>query len=406
MKYFLKIAIIVFSWVLIGCQKEGAEGLIDYPRKDIVLTKTQIGYVQAGNQFAFDWLNIVNKEQKGSWFVSPLSVQLMLGMLANGASETALYEICNVLGYEKGGLVPLNEYVKSFLHQVLSLDPNTESRIDIFIVNSDRSPLVTSFKDRVEDVFCATTHSMSFSDSRSVAEWINEWVKAKTSGMVKEIIQETDINPNLRSLFGNSIFFKGKWSSPFSKAKTQKSLFYVDANTKKTVPIMKHVDIFFCNQTKIFKQITLPYGNGAFQMDIYLPREGKSISDVISYLREHCIERGVRQKADVWLPKFETTTTRMKIRPQLESMGVNPTVFSGVNYTGIQSDLMDSSLGDLLHSAVIKVDESGSEAAAVTVANMNAAANFFEFHADHPFLYFISEYSTGAILFAGKYSAE
>ena len=61
--------------------------------------------------------------------------------------------------------------------------------------------------------------------------------------------------------------------------------------------------------------------------------------------------------------------------------------------------------------AIIKVDEEGTEAAAVSIGGMmkETAAPPMEkvvFHADHPFLYLISENSTGAILFAGRYGAE
>ena len=55
--------------------------------------------------------------------------------------------------------------------------------------------------------------------------------------------------------------------------------------------------------------------------------------------------------------------------------------------------------------AVIKVDEEGTEAAAVSTAVMvTSYVPPVDFHADRPFLYLISESSTGAILFAGKYT--
>ena len=63
-------------------------------------------------------------------------------------------------------------------------------------------------------------------------------------------------------------------------------------------------------------------------------------------------------------------------------------------------------IDEVRHKAKIKVDEEGTEAAAVTYIGMrvtsvaNPAPPFY-FKADRPFLYFISEQSTGAILFAG-----
>jgi serpin B len=57
--------------------------------------------------------------------------------------------------------------------------------------------------------------------------------------------------------------------------------------------------------------------------------------------------------------------------------------------------------------AKIKVNEAGTEAAAVTVIGVDQADNggprYVHFHANRPFLYVISEWSTGAIFFIGKY---
>ena len=61
--------------------------------------------------------------------------------------------------------------------------------------------------------------------------------------------------------------------------------------------------------------------------------------------------------------------------------------------------------------AAIKVDEEGTEAAAVSVAGMMkttavAPGKPVVFHAERPFLYLITESSTGAVLFAGRYGGK
>ena len=63
--------------------------------------------------------------------------------------------------------------------------------------------------------------------------------------------------------------------------------------------------------------------------------------------------------------------------------------------------------------AKIKLDEEGTEAAAVTVTGMTNTSvgeepelPYAVFHADRSFLYVISEQSTGAIFFIGKYTGK
>ena len=64
-------------------------------------------------------------------------------------------------------------------------------------------------------------------------------------------------------------------------------------------------------------------------------------------------------------------------------------------------------LSQVMQDAVIRVDEEGTEAAAVSTGIMaTSVPQYSMFHADHPFLYLITESSTDAILFAGKFSGQ
>ena len=60
--------------------------------------------------------------------------------------------------------------------------------------------------------------------------------------------------------------------------------------------------------------------------------------------------------------------------------------------------------------AKIKVNESGAEAAAVTIIGMDKSADpepesrYVTFHATRPFLYVIRDQTSGAILFIGQYT--
>ena len=65
----------------------------------------------------------------------------------------------------------------------------------------------------------------------------------------------------------------------------------------------------------------------------------------------------------------------------------------------------------MLQKARIKVNETGSEAAAVTVVMLEKSSapireETVVFHADRPFVYAIREASTGVILFVGKFTGK
>ncbi len=73
--------------------------------------------------------------------------------------------------------------------------------------------------------------------------------------------------------------------------------------------------------------------------------------------------------------------------------------FSGMDG---QKDLL---IQGVLHKAYIAVDEQGTEAAAATgvvVGTLAMPAGSVTVHVDHPFLFLITDRSSGTILFMGK----
>lgn len=98
------------------------------------------------------------------------------------------------------------------------------------------------------------------------------------------------------------------------------------------------------------------------------------------------------------LPKFKSSAN-LVLNDILEGMGVN-TMGMSIAPTGLTGEKMDAYIS---HFTAIEVNEVGAEAAAVTVTDMypSAPTKPAEFVADRPFIYFILEHKTEAILMAG-----
>ena len=110
---------------------------------------------------------------------------------------------------------------------------------------------------------------------------------------------------------------------------------------------------------------------------------------------------------DLWLPRFETKF-HIKLNDILSEMGMPRAFDDALADFKAMSDYA-LCLSFVNQDAVIKVDEEGAEAAVVSSAGMKketaaAPGDHEVFHADHPFLYLITETSSGAVLFAGRYS--
>jgi serpin B len=112
---------------------------------------------------------------------------------------------------------------------------------------------------------------------------------------------------------------------------------------------------------------------------------------------------------DVKLPRFETNTN-LNLVEIMSRLGM-PTAFDPNQAQFDEFCNVPTYITLMKQVAKIKLDEEGTEAAAVTVVGMFETAaiedpepSYVVFHADHNFLYVISEQSTGAIFFIGKYT--
>jgi serpin B len=175
--------------------------------------------------------------------------------------------------------------------------------------------------------------------------------------------------------------------------------------------MMKNEKHFFYQGNDVIRAVRLPYGNGAYSMTVILPADGKILSDVSNYLDNNTWEDFQRKmvmcKVDLWLPKYETKFD-INLNGILSAMGMSSA------FDPVKADFKAMSdaamcLSVVKQKAAIKVDEEGTEAAVVSMTGLDMAAgpiatDHIVFHADRPFLYLITESSTGVILFAGKYS--
>ena len=166
-------------------------------------------------------------------------------------------------------------------------------------------------------------------------------------------------------------------------------------------------------ENDVFKAVTIPYGNGVYSMTVLLPVGSHKVADICAFLKKTSWD-GLRRKmdqceVDLWLPKFETKY-HIKLNDILSDMGMPRAFDEALADFKAMSDFA-LCLSFVQQDAVIKVDEEGTEAAAVSSAGMMKETAYMPgdrvvLHADHPFLYLISESSSGAVLFAGRFAGK
>ena len=377
------------------------------PPSTLELTQDEKELVNHCNEFAF---NLFRRAQDGlnSQILSPISITYALGMLNNGADGKTREQINEVLGFGDTGADGINDFCYKMLNYAPIADPLTKVLMaDNIYMNKD-FVLKDDFVNLAKVFYNADVETRDFNDGRTM-DVINQWASDHTEKMIEKVLDENTFNPYAVSYLLNAIYFKGIWTYKFDKAMTTSETFIHAGDSKEmtTCQMMSQTADFYYAEDNDYQALRLPYGNGAFQMTVLLP---KTVSNALPAVPtaeqwQQLNERMGSTLVDVKLPRFKTDTdiNLVEIMTQLgmpDAFDAKKADFSNFCNVPTHIELMKQ-------VAKIKVDEEGTEAAAVTVIGLewsSATPSPVSFRADHPFLYVISELKSGAIFFIGQYT--
>lgn len=395
----IRMLIAVLFLVSSGCSKQ--ENPIP---DDIVLTVKSQQLIKNNNTFGFKLFSAIPQNRSQNVMISPLSVSTALSMALNGANGETKTAIANSLSFE--GLTP--EEINTIYFDLVNALKKADDKVVMNIANSiwirKDFPVLESFTKVNHDFYDASITNLEFNSA--ALNIINNWVKSKTNGKIPTILDS--ISPDEIMFLINAIYFNGKWQIQFDPAKTSNSEFKLASGQNIMVPMMKLKEKFTGSQQNGYKALKMPYGRGKFSMVILLPDEGASIENMVSQFDRTKWESLLSSlnntiEIDVWLPKFEYSW-EVNLNQSLSDLGMGIAFTDRADFTKINPDY-PLLITKVRHKSYIKVNEEGTEAAAVTSVGIGVTSyppNPPEFHVTRPFFYVITEEDTGAILFLGK----
>ena len=353
------------------------------------------------NGFAF---NLFGKAREGSSMVlSPLSVTYALSLLNNGADGQTRQEISSTLGFGDAGMDAVNAFCRKMLTRSGQLDSLTQVETASAVFVNRPFTLLPAFRQTAEQYYDAAAESLDFADSQSLGI-INQWADDHTHGMIPRVLGMLD--PGIVSYLLNAVYFMGTWTQKFDPAETRREPF---GGKGDKVWMMHLQDNMYYDENETFQVLQLPYGNRSYTMTVLLPREGKDIADVLGQIDGRQWQRSFsirREMVDVKLPRMDVTSD-VQLDGVLRSLGMQRAFDQWAAEFPYFCDT-ETYVGRVSQKARLKLDEEGTEASAVTVVTTppgdeEHTPQTYEFHADRPFLYVISEQATGAVYFIGQY---
>jgi serine protease inhibitor len=371
------------------------------PPRDLTAVEKEL--VSSDNKFGLKlFRETVSREGDKNVFVSPLSVSMALGMTYNGANGSTREAMQNTLELQGMSLEDVNKSYRSVIDLLRGLDSKVTFQIANSIWYRQEFEVESTFVDLNRTYFDAVVQALDFVDPSAVVT-INNWVKANTNGKIDKIIERIPDNTVMYLI--DAIYFKGTWKLRFDAKKTTASPFYLSNGSTKSCQMMSMPETKIASlSTEEFTAVDLKYGDGDYSMTILLPNGNMNLDSVMVQLTDDnwrsWLEQFETRDLMLQIPKFEVEYEK-SFKDVLSALGMGIAFSDTADFTGINRD------GNLLitevkHKTYVKVDEEGTEAAAVTSVGIGYTSAPSEFVVDRPFLFVIHENHSGTILFMGK----
>ena len=397
---FFAIAICVAALVL-QCSNKSQDP--EDPVRALTAAETEL--VGSSNAFGFNlFKEIVEQETDSNIFISPLSVSMALGMALNGANGETRDSMAETLEFSGMSMEEINDSYKSLIDLLSNLDEKVKFQIANSIWPELRFPVEEEFIDINRTYFDAEIQVLDFCDPQSV-DMINEWVNNNTNGKIREILRE--IPPQIVMLLINAIYFNGDWTAKFDPEDTHNAPFYLSDGTSTVCEMMQQQNTVRYFSTEEFSAIELPYGDGDFSMVILLPNQGVELDAVIDQLSDENWNEWIASfyDADLTLkiPKFELEY-EIELSDVLKALGMGIAFNEYLaDFSGINKD-RNLFIDFVKHVTYVRVDEVGTEAAAVTAVGFGTTSGGppKAFIVDRPFAFVLRESHSGTLLFMGK----
>ena len=411
MKLIQNIAVLItFFFLFIQCDSSITGP--DDPKGELPrdLTVAEKVLIEADQSFSYDIFRrtVAWETEYENLMISPLSISMALAMTLNGAEGQTYDDMREALYLSGMEIDEINEAFKSLVELLITVDPQVTVKIANSIWHADWLPVKEDFLERVRDHYGAEIAGLDFADPASV-DVINAWVRENTEELIEEIIDE--IPDHIVMYLINALYFKGDWLRQFDADDTRKADFNLESGETTEVDMMHQEGRFAIHFSNDVQMIEMPYGDSLYTMSVLMPadpdmpidrfiEEQVTASNLANWRSNLTVDS---RDITVELPKFELEY-EIEYNDILKAMGMeiafdeHQADFNGIADVAPQNLYID----EVKHKTFIRVDEEGTEAAAVTSVGIGLESLPPQMIVNRPFVFIIHERESGANLFMGK----
>lgn len=410
----ITLIIALLGLTIVGCSSSQptntAQALtddIEFATNSEVYSINDLAIIEATDIFGLDvFKKEVFAEENENIIVSPVSIFTAFNVLQNGADSATKEQLKDALNIGSISDEQLNNEMNVLINYLNTerIENSGFAQICNSIWIDNNFTVKDTYLDVAKKYYNSDIYNANFSDSGTLDE-MNDWIYEKSNGLIEGPI--SDLSPDLCMTIFNVLYFKGVWADSFSEDKTKTEDFYLKNGETVKVDMMNDERMLDYYEDEDVQVGALDYYNG--KMLLLLPKG--DIDEYITKLDNELIKSYSNDfeytNVDIKLPKFDVEY-KNNLNDTLMALGMEDAFnSSSADFSNINQDT-DIFVSEVLHDCVVKVDEEGTEAAALTAIMLEATSmpvipeTVTEFHIDKPFIFVIQDNSSDMILFIGK----
>jgi len=359
--------------------------------------------VEKANNFTLNLYGLLLRDHSSeNLVVSPFNVYVALTMLYEGTNTSTREELGKVMGLNSADAC-------SAYRELISMLPIGGNNTAVLYV-ANGAWLREGFPFRDEYVLrvkqCFNGYVEYFTSIDELVESVNKWVEEKTNGLIKNFLSRDLVPPDTVAVLVSAIYFKADWLKefkPYGKIRFWNGSEWIYVNGM-------HVegDHLRIVNTSEYIAVEIPYKDTSLSMVIIMPRDFKEavgdVRELVTKALENIDNASPIPRAHLVMPKFNVSFNKV-LNSVLWEMGIREVFQPGIADLTRMAHVARGSIwvDKVIQKAVIKVNEKGTEAAAVTAIFVLTSAPVYniEVVVDKPFIYILRDRDSKAILFVG-----
>ena len=342
-------------------------------------------------------------------FISPVSISTAFGLLHAGANGTTADEIAAVMRFP----VDVDAQMRGFAESVSDDREGSVFALANAVFAAEALPISESYRATVEEAYGGKVERVPFATAPRQAEaTINAWVSENTRGLIPKVYEGTVQDDWILSLV-NTAYLKADWENQFDASLTSPQEFAAPDGPVEVEMMRDRRNTPFA-EGRGWKAVKLPYLNGTMSATFVLPMRGGLATLERGMDAQWLAEvEGALNASKAELPYVDLEIPKVDVAGDYELTGVLQAmdlveIFGSPDLDRIYGqEIRNDQVSSVIHKTRLKVDEKGTEAAAVTAIGIHTTSariepEAMEFHADQPFLLLLRHEETGAVLFMGR----